>query len=277
MTCRTPYLNRRQITAGLLGASLLPRPVFAAEIINADISFEDFGKAARVIDGDSLIFESGLRVKLAGILAPAGKGSSAQAYVKRSTQALETLVAGRKIGLFYSGQTRDRYDRAIAQVFTLRPDGTADQWIQNELIKLGAARVRSYAGSVWRNDVLLKSELIAREAGRGLWQSADYGVRSPAPNALAQHVDSFQIVEGLIISTAQVRGQTYLNFGSDYRTDFTVSIARKHRKLFEKVGVDLVALEGARVRVRGWVELYNGPVMWLDHPDALEELTPIVT
>jgi len=94
--------------------------------------------------------------------------------------------------------------------------------------------VRSYAGSVWRNDVLLKSELIAREAGRGLWQSADYGVRSPAPNALAQHVDSFQIVEGLIISTAQVRGQTYLNFGSDYRTDFTVSIARKHRKLFEK-------------------------------------------
>jgi len=90
-------------------------------------------------------------------------------------------------------------------------------------------------------------------------------------------VDSFQIVEGLVISTAQVRGQTYLNFGSDYRTDFTVSIARKYRKSFEQAGFDLLALEGARVRVRGWVELYNGPVMWLDHPEALENLTPVVT
>ena len=261
---------------------MLPKAAVSAETTSKNLSlknltFEDFGKVARVIDGDSLICESGLRVKLANILAPDGAPKQTQRFAKQSSQALEAFVSGRQIGLYYEGPTRDRYDRAMAQVFTLRPDGTADQWLQQELIELGAARVRSYAKSAWQTDVLLKAESVAREAGRGLWQSSHYAVRTPAPNILAQDVDSFQIVEGLVISTAQVRGQTYLNFGSDYRTDFTVSIARKYRKSFEQAGFDLLALEGARVRVRGWVELYNGPVMWLDHPEALENLTTVVT
>lgn len=221
---------------------------------------------ARVIDGDSLVLESGLKVRLANIIAPEKK----QPFTHAGRSALEALLKGRKLGLFYVGEKRDRYDRAVAQLFTLRPDGRPDQWVQEEMVRLGYARVRSYASSAWRIAELLKIEHAAREAGRGLWQSEVFAVHGPAPNALAQYVDSFQIVEGLIISSAQVRGQTYLNFGSDYKTDFTVSIARKHRKSFESAGIDLADLDGARVRVRGWVELYNGPVIWLDHPDNFE-------
>ena len=138
------------------------------------------------------------------------------------------------------------------------------------MVRLGYGRVRSYADTAWEIEALLEMENNAREAGRGLWQSESFSVRAPNPNPLAQHVDSFQIVEGLIISAAQVRGMTFLNFGSDYKTDFTVSIARRDRRKFEQAGIDLEDMEGRRVRVRGWVELYNGPVIWLDHPQALE-------
>lgn len=254
----------------LAAISVFPKAIAAPNSISATDTptLEDFGTLARVIDGDSCVLSSGLKIKLAGLIAP----EKSDPFFTQSKQALEALLSGRKIGLYYSGRKRDRYDRALAQIFTVRPDGSPDQWIQHEMVRLGYGRVRSHADTAWRIQTLLQQEAKSREAGRGLWQAKEFAIRSPSPNELAQDVDSFQIIEGLIISTAQVRGQTYLNFGSDYRTDFTVSIARRHRREFEKAGIDLVGLEGARVRVRGWVELYNGPVIWLDHPQALEEL-----
>lgn len=255
------HLSRRYVLLG--GASLCLTGRGGAETVP---ELEDFGKLARLIDGDSFVLSSGLKVRLANIFAP----EKGQDYAKAATSALATLLEGRNIGLSYTGPKRDRYDRALAQVYTLKPDGSKDQWVQMEMTRLGYGRVRSYADTAWRTEALLEQEKMARQSGRGLWQSKDFAVRTPAPNILAQDVDSFQIVEGLIISAAQLREQTFLNFGSDYKTDFTVSIARRDRKAFEKAGIDLADMEGARIRVRGWVELYNGPVIWLDHPDALE-------
>ena len=97
-------------------------------------------------------------------------------------------------------------------------------------------------------------------------------MRNPDPNTLAQFVDSSQIVEGIILSAADVRGRIYLNFGVDYKTDFTITIAKKNVKSFAQVGVDLLSLEGARVRVRGWIELINGPSIWANHPAQIEIL-----
>ncbi|CAM3768058.1 thermonuclease family protein [Litorimonas haliclonae] len=254
-------LSRRAVLLG--GSSLLLTGRAPAQTA---LELEDFGKLARVIDGDSFVLGSGLKVRLANIFAP----EIGQEYAKAASSALATLMEGRNIGLSYTGPKRDRYDRALAQVYTLQPDGSPDQWVQSEMVRLGYGRVRSYADTAWEIETLLEIESTARRAGRGLWQSDDFKVRAPAPNALAQHVDSFQIIEGLIISAAQVRGMTFLNFGSDYKTDFTVSISRRDRRKFEKAGIDLGDMEGRRVRVRGWVELYNGPVIWLDHPQAIE-------
>lgn len=265
---QTTLFSRRAALSGGVALSLCPQALWAKPE-----NFEDFGELARVIDGDSVVLKSGLKLRLANIFAPEGRAPLTQ----ESRNALSTLMKGRPLGLAFYGAKRDRYDRALAQVYTLRPDGSPDQWVQSEMIKSGYARVRSYADTAWNIKSLLQIEQEARQAGRGLWQDPFYKLRSAAPNALAQDVDSFQIVEGLVISNAQIRGQTYLNFGSDYKTDFTVSIARKHRKMFEKAGIDLTDLEGARLRVRGWIELYNGPAMWLDHPDAMEFVTADVS
>lgn len=234
------------------------------------------GKVSSVLDGDTLYLEGGLKIRLSAMQAPklplGRKGFKAWPMGAESKSALTVLTKGQKVGLYYGGERRDRYDRALAQVFTLKADGKPDLWVQEEMVRLGMARVYTWADTFQDSGRLYAAEREARGAGRGIWSEAYYDVRSPAPNMLAQDVDSFQLIEGIITSTADVRGRVYLNFGADYKTDFTIAIAKRDRKRFKRAGVDPVALEGARVRVRGWVELMNGPMVWLDHPECLEVL-----
>ncbi|MEE9251245.1 MAG: thermonuclease family protein, partial [Alphaproteobacteria bacterium] len=61
-------------------------------------------------------------------------------------------------------------------------------------------------------------------------------------------------------------------FGDNWRTDFTASVAPRDRRLFEREGHDLMALEGRSVRVRGWVKLRNGPMIEITHPEQIEVL-----
>jgi hypothetical protein len=83
---------------------------------------------------------------------------------------------------------------------------------------------------------------------------------------------SFQIIEGAVKDTARVRGRVYLNFGEDYRTDFTASIAPEVMKAFTADKLDLLALKGRSVRVRGYLRDFNGPSMDLTHPEQIEVL-----
>jgi hypothetical protein len=67
-------------------------------------------------------------------------------------------------------------------------------------------------------------------------------------------------------------GRIYLNFGNDWRSDFTISIDRKDVRAFAAAGIDLKGLAGKRVRVRGWIEWRNGPMIAATHPEQLELL-----
>ena len=173
--------------------------------------------------------------------------------------------------LSYGGDPRDRYDRALAQVHLVTDDEAQDLWVQAALVEQGLARVFTWPDEKIDAATLYAAEMRARVQGRGLWTDPAYAVRGPEPNSLAQDVDSLQLVEGIVTSTADIRGRAYLNFGADYRTDFTIAVAKKHRKRF--TAVDPVSLEGARVRVRGWIELTNGPMIWASHPERIEILS----
>ena len=234
------------------------------------------GRVSRIIDGDSFVLalETGeeLSVRLATVQAPMTAQRAAQAwpYASESKAGLTALIKGRDVQLYYGGERRDRYGRVIAQVYTLDSHGESDLWVQGEMVRLGLARVFSWKGELADMAALYALETEARRRSRGLWTDPFYEVRKPDPDPLAQYVDSLQIVEGIITSTADVRGRIYLNFGADYKTDFTIAIAKKHAKQF--AAIDPVSLTGARVRVRGWIELINGPMIWLDHPGRLEIL-----
>ncbi len=237
----------------------------------------EIGHVVRIIDGDSFVMrlEGGdeLSVRLSAVQAPrtAQRVQKAWPFASESKAGLAALIQGRSVQLSYGGERRDRFGRAIAQVYTIDGSGQPDLWVQGEMVRLGLARVYSWKGELADMAALYDLELQARTRRRGLWEHAFYAVRRPDPDPLAQFVDSLQIVEGVVISTADVRGRIYLNFGSDYKTDFTISIAKKNAKAF--AAINPLGLTGARVRVRGWIEMINGPMIWLDHPGRLEILS----
>lgn len=237
------------------------------------------GRVARVIDGDSLVLTDGLKVSLSAIQAP--KSERVDEFLSwpladEAGDALRVLTAGKTIKLFYGGDKRDRYDRAIAQVYTLDAKGEPDVWLQEAMVKAGMARVYSWKDSQQDTEALYRAEAEARNAGRGIWNTEItgefYKIHKPDPDPLAQFVDTVQVIEGVIVKTADVRRTIYLNFGSDYKTDFTIAIPKKSRRAFKKAPYDPLTLTGARVRVRGYVELYGGPIIWLNDPNRLEVL-----
>lgn len=261
---KTPALITRR--AGLAGAGALT--LFLAGGLRAtELVAGEVDTVADVTSGHSLTLASGLKVRLAGITAPRWD----EPFGREAQAALADLVQGQKVRLSYGGDPRDRYDRALAHVHRLSPDGDEDVWLQAAMIGLGMARVYTWPDEQIDVDALYQTEADARARALGLWADPAYAVRGPNPNALAQYVDSVQLVEGIVTSTADIRGRAYLNFGADYRTDFTVAVAKKHRKRFS--AVDPVSLEGARVRVRGWIELTNGPMIWASHPARIEILS----
>lgn len=206
--------------------------------------------------------ESLLEVRLAELDAPDEALARA---------ALEARAAGQEARLAYAGQSRDRYDRALAHVYL--QSGGAESWLQEELVSAGAARVLSHADNRTATAQLLQSEAEARAAGRGLWADPRHAVRDTHPDGLAQDVGSVQLVEGRILEATQLRsGRIYLNFGADYRTDFTVTIDADDAPLFEAAGLTADTLATRRVRVRGWIEEENGPMIRIDHPERLELL-----
>ena len=85
-------------------------------------------------------------------------------------------------------------------------------------------------------------------------------------------VDSYELVEGRVVDAAEVDGRIFLNFGDDWKTDMTATVSPQDARLFEAEAIDLLALGGQRIRVRGWVTWRNGPSISVSHPEQIEVL-----
>jgi hypothetical protein len=93
-------------------------------------------------------------------------------------------------------------------------------------------------------------------------------VRSAADAGRA--VGSFQLIEGRVVEAARRADRWYLNFGEDWRSDFTVIIPAQALHDFAAAKVDPYALRGRVIRVRGWVESFNGPMIEAVIPEQIE-------
>lgn len=209
--------------------------------------------------------EAPARVRLAGVQPPAPGALAGAAEARLG--ALLSRDGG--VRLTRTGPGEDRYGRVIAHVEI--GEGEDAVWIQGAMVAEGLLAAASYADTRERAAELLALEADARAAGRGGWGSGDFEVLDPDPNRLAQRLDSRVIVEGRVIDVSPpIRGRVYVNFGLDWRTDFTAAIPGDALALFEETGLDPSRLEGARVRVRGWLYEENGPMVRIDHPEAIE-------
>ncbi len=227
------------------------------------------GVADKIIDGDTLVLRGGAQVRLVGIQAPklplGRRGFAAWPLADRAKAALSRLTLGRTLELRYVGRRIDRHGRLLAHL----SDG-AGQWIQGALLAAGMARVYTFADNRKRAAEMLALEQDARTARRGIWDHRFYRVLDQAETS--DHADSFQLVEGRVLDTALVRRRGYLNFGTDWRSDFTISISPRAMRRFKSAGPGLERYRNMRVRVRGWLKSYNGPMIEATHPEQIEIL-----
>jgi len=231
-------------------------------------------RVVSVVDGDTVVLTDGRHVRLVGIQAPKlalGRTNFEDwPLADEAKRAVEEWVLDQDVHLYLTPAPQDRHGRVLAHV-TRQADGETDKvWLQGELLKRGLARVYTFPDNRVLAAELLAFEDQARSAQLGMWALVHYMVRTPY--ALAADVGTFQIVEGRVLDTAEVKKTIYVNFGKNWRSDFTVKISTRDAKLFAEAGIDLLALKGKRVRVRGWIKSQNGPMIELDHPERLEIL-----
>lgn len=220
---------------------------------------------AKALDGTTFLTTDGMEVRLAGVLAPGEGGETLSAL--EADAARQTLASALRKGalmLVPGDAGRDRYGRMLAQVFA---DGA---WVEGAMVKSGALRAAPDRVSAPCTKLLIAAEDEARIVRVGHWRDGLFSLR--APDQLRSRVGTFQIVEGMVQTATVYKGRAYINFGADYRTDFTVTVAPADMKLFRQARFDVKKLAGRRIRVRGWVELYNGPEIEIATPGAIQAL-----
>ncbi len=265
---RGRFRHRPLLSAALLAAFILARggpPAAAGEAAEED------GRVKAVIDGDTLKLADGREVRLAGILAPKPPLDAAPGrhwpLAERATAALAELALGRTVRLAYGVHKSDRYGRLVAQLH--RDDGL---WLEGELLARGMARVLSH-----KDDRTLVPEMLAREeearaARRGLWAVRSFAVL--APQEARRHLESFELVEGSVGRVSHAGSRTFLHMGADGRDGFTAVLLPESRHLFAAAGLAPDAFAGKRLRVRGFLRWWNGPIIEVDHPEQIELLQP---
>jgi endonuclease YncB( thermonuclease family) len=213
------------------------------------------GRVAEVRAGDTLVLDSGLVVRLAGVEAPKGE----QPYAAEALAALKRLADGRSVQLLYGGARRDAYGRALAHV-KLSGGG---QWLEQALLRAGDVRARTWADNRAMAAELYEAEAYARNRQIGLWKLEPYRVLVPAETRSA---DGFQIVEGRVRRTEPDQAL-------EFDDGFTASIDAKAAAEFGTAGKPPEKLRGRLVRVRGWMRWGDGgPQIRLDHPEQIEVL-----
>ena len=116
----------------------------------------------------------------------------------------------------------------------------------------------------------LALEAAAIAERRGCWQLKESGpVRVDETNQL---IGRFKVIDGMPRQATVRKGRFYLNFGEDYRTDFTVSARASHYKRWAKNGLDLATMANMLIRVRGHLVWINGPSIELTHPLQISPL-----
>lgn len=214
-----------------------------------------------------LIASKGLEIRLAGISLPRQEHGHepAQPLAGLARRELAELTVGKSVALYQGPKRRDRYDRTLAH--PCLEDGT---WIQGWLLERGLALVATTRDTAPLAREMLKIERGVRNRKTGIWAERFFRIRNP--HETRRDIDTYQIVEGRVVSAVIIKGRAYLNFGQDWRTDFTFSVSPRDRGRFERAGIDFATLNARRVRGRGWVTLRNGPLIELTHPEQLEVL-----
>jgi len=144
--------------------TLLPCPI-ASQDDSATV------QVVRVIDGDIIqvccVFGDRVKVHYIGVDTPETHHPmrGVEPYGMEAAEANRKLVDGKTVRLEFDVQQLDRYGRTLAYVYL--EDGT---FVNAWLVEHGYAMVMTVPPNVKYQDLFLRLQREARDAGRGLWR-----------------------------------------------------------------------------------------------------------
>jgi endonuclease YncB( thermonuclease family) len=240
------------------------------------------GAACLAVSGERVLVSSinergeialadGRVARLAGLDIPdANRGDPESAAKARAF--LSSRLVGREVDLQALAARTDRWGRLLVDISTTDQSAASPASIALALLSTGLARVRPELEA--RNCLAerLAAEDSARIGGLGLWTDPYYGVVAAADlDDLRQRDGQFAIVEGVVLRVGAGRDRTWLDFGR--RGSFTAVVVTRQAKAFERAGLILSALAGARIRVRGAMDARFGLRMAISGPEQIERLS----
>jgi micrococcal nuclease len=129
---------------------------------------EGIHRVRRAVDGDTLLLESGARVRLQGIDTPETvlENSPVEPWGPEASAFTKAFIANanQNVRLTFSLERKDRHERFLAFVWH------GDMMLNEELVRAGLAHARldyRYAATMKRR--LAAAETEARRAKRGIW------------------------------------------------------------------------------------------------------------
>jgi endonuclease YncB( thermonuclease family) len=233
------------------------------------------GRVTRIVDGRSFVLDDGREVRLASLDVPPATSPTGQA----AEAALTALLAGETVSLRGATAVPDRYGRALAYA-TVAHQGQRRSAahisvthisVANAMLAKGHARVGADVGDGACAGELLSQEQGARIGKMGLWGDPEYAILWAGNLAgLVAGRGRFAVVEGKVLSVRDSGGTIYVNFGRRWSQALTVTISKRQERIFAGAGREPRALENRYVRVRGWVEIRNGPRIEASRPEQIE-------
>ena len=243
------------------------------------------GEVTAIIDAIRLQLRDGRIIELSELDIPDMFQREPGDITLEATKLLKEIFLNKKVNIYQNPDARNRKVNRMGHHVAHITLTENDLWAQGALIAEGLARVRTTTEHRALAPELLELEQTARENIPALLE--DEGSAPPLPflwrdqqykildtEQALKAVEGFQIVEGTIKKAAIRQNRIYLNFGDNWRYDFTLGIKPESRRLFSKEGHAPLEWRGKTVRVRGWLREYNGPYIEVDHPERIEFIEP---
>ncbi len=217
-------------------------------------------RVARVVDGDTVILDSGDHVRLIGVNAPeqARSDRPGEPLAATARETLRTLVEHRTVTVVAGRERQDRHGRLLAHL--LRDDGIN---VQVELLRRGLASAVAIPPNVTFVDEYFAAERNARALNVGIWSQPYFRPREAS--TLAEDDVGYRFVTGRVLRVGRSRHNLFL----DLSRAFSVAISHEDWRRYWHGDADrLIATQWT---VRGWITpSRRGLRMRVRHPAMME-------
>ena len=228
-------------------------------------------KVLDVIDGDTIRLSNGRLLRYIGLDTPEVRikdksgnfNYQPQPFSLEAKEFNRKLVEGKSLQVEFDIEKTDRYGRLLGYCFS-------DQTFVNaKLIEQGYGVISTIPPNLKYAEVFVTAQKKAREAKKGLWGSFSVVDHSQAN----QYINQIRSVEGVVVNSYKSKKCVLLNFGKNYKNDFTVVIFNKVLSAFSRESINPVSFYiGKKIRVTGKIREYNGPEIIVNSPYEIEVL-----